>query len=219
MQMKKLILKTALITFGITIILMVSLFGILSFCAPSAMMKLFDSLGLENISGDYAYQEYQHTKVLDYLARSFEIAASNKKDDVAESRFEELYGEDGSERRSEFGEYCVSQNGKALPDKVPAYDYRAYVCGLAACVRYRSAVTDTEKEAVYAFAVSETPSDLPAESPVIALIVEAAENNDRAYCSYLSQSLDGEGKFDKESENYLNIKNLLSEYKENASDE
>ena len=56
--MRKIIFKTIFITLGIVLILAISAFGILSFAAPKTMMQFAASLGLDAISGDYAYQEY-----------------------------------------------------------------------------------------------------------------------------------------------------------------
>ncbi len=209
--MKKLILKTALITFGVTLILAVSLFGIVSFCAPASMMRFCESIGLENISGDYAYQEYQNTKKLDYLAHSFEIAAQNGSYAVADERFEELYGETGSEQRMAFVEYCGSQSNSALPDGVPDYDYRAYLCGRAATVKYHLALTDDEKSAVCSFAIEETRPALSAESPVISLALACIDGKDKEFCTLLLQRVEEEQKFVKSNDHYQNLIKFLEE--------
>lgn len=74
--MKKLILKTAFITLGVTIVLAFAVFGIVSLVAPAQMMELTLSLGLERIGADYAYQEYERSGDTVYLARAFEICAT-----------------------------------------------------------------------------------------------------------------------------------------------
>lgn len=209
--MKKLILKTALITFGITLILAVSAFGIVSFCAPATMMRFFDTLGLHNISGDYAYQEYQNSRDLSYLARAFEVAAENRSDLVAEDRFEELYGEDGSEEREAFARFCDEQTNVGLPDEAPRYGYRAYLCGRAACVKYRLAQTEDEKDAVCSFALSETSDAFSQDSPVIALTLEAIGAKDADFCSLLLARVKGTARLDGESEHYLNVIKFLEE--------
>ena len=53
--MKKIIVRTALITLGITLIMAIAVFGIVSFCFPASMMEFTASLGMKNLSGDYAY--------------------------------------------------------------------------------------------------------------------------------------------------------------------
>ncbi len=209
--MKKIILKTALITFGVTIVLAISLFGIVSFCAPASMMRFCESIGLENISGDYAYQEYQNTKKLDYLAHSFEIAADHGSYSVADERFEELYGESGSERRQEFAEYCAQQDNSALNEKVPDFGYRAYLCGQAATVKYHLALTDDEKSAVCDFAIGETAEALSEDSPVISLAVACIDNKDGDFCSLLLGKVEGERKFLKENAHYQNLVKFLEE--------
>lgn len=211
--MKKLVLKTALITFGVTLVLAVSLFGIVSFCAPAMMMRFCESLGLDNIGGDYAYQEYQNTKQLDYLAHSFEVAAENGSFVVAEDRFEEFYGEEGSARRQEFSDYCTLQNtlslGDSIPEEISSYDYRRIVCGIASRVKYHLAQTDDQKSAVCAFAIEESPAALTAESPVFALALEAIGERNGAFCQMLSERLSAEGKFDKSNEHYQNLIKFL----------
>ena len=213
--MNKLIFKTALITLGIALILAVSAFGIISFCAPAVMMELFDSVGLENISGDYAYQQYQISKEISYLARSFEIAAAHEKNSLALERFTEFYGEDGSEQRASFAEYCKEQNEVELPKGVPEYDYRSYVCARAAVIKYRLALTEEEKEEVVTFALSETDDELSAECPVVALSVETAQKADGDFCIRLLLSILSERRLNGENEYYQNIVKIL----EDASNE
>ncbi len=208
--MKKLVLKTALITLGVTIILTISLFGIVSFCAPASMMRFCESLGLDNISGDYAYQEYQNSKQLSYLAHAFEVAADHGNYTKADERFEELYGEDDAGRQ-EFVAYCTAQNAAELPGGVPQYDYRSYLCGLASRVKFHLALTDDERSAVCAFAIEESPAELSAESPVITLAIEAIDAEDAEFCRLLLLQVRAEGKFNAENEHYLDLIKFLEE--------
>ncbi len=207
--MKKLILKTAFITFGVAVILIISIFGIVSFCAPKAMMSLTASLGLESISGDYAYQEYQQSSDIEYLARSFEIAAENGNDAIAGERFDLLYAQDG------FDEYCTRQGEITLKlsSDTLRIDYRSYVCAKGACVKYRISKSVEEKENVYAFAVKETDKKFSSENPVLMLALTAAERKDAEYCTYLKENLPKE-QFE-ENQNYLNIMKILEEAAEN----
>lgn len=212
--MKKLILKTALITVGISLVLAIAVFGIVSFFAPAAMMKLCDSLGLENISGDYAYQQYQLSGEIDYLARAFEIAVANDRNDVANERFNEFYGEDGSEQRAAFSEYCLKQtvgdNSAQMPEKVSGYDYRAFICSQAALVKYRIAASDGEKEAVCKFAVSETGKEFVPESPVVALAAESAGKGDKAFCLLLLASVKS-ADFNTQNNYYIKTVKILED--------
>ncbi len=52
--MKKIIVRTALITLGITLIMAIAVFGIVSFCFPASMMEFTGSLLLNNVRGYYA---------------------------------------------------------------------------------------------------------------------------------------------------------------------
>ena len=106
--MRKIVFKTIFITLGVVLILAISAFGILSFAAPKAMMSFTSSLGLDAISGDYAYQEYRRSGDIEYLARAFEIAAFEGRSDAAAERFEELYENEG------FSDYCKAQDGVEL---------------------------------------------------------------------------------------------------------
>ena len=59
--MRKIVLKTALVTLGVVIVLAVAAFGIASLCIPATMSELTYSLGMDLISSDYAYQEYERS--------------------------------------------------------------------------------------------------------------------------------------------------------------
>lgn len=213
--MKKLILKTAIITFCVTMIFAVSLFGIVSFFAPSAMMDFCATIGLENISGDYAYQAYMTTNEIDYLARAFEIAATNEKDVAAGKLFDEFYGEEDSEQRTKFSEYCTSQtfvrSELSVPEDVASYDYRSAVCAQAAIVKSRTASSDEERQAVCDFAIEESCDEIEPDCPVIALASEVSDRKDGVFCGILLRSIRDTGRFDKKNGNYILIVNALEE--------
>ena len=137
--MRKIVFKTIFITLGVVLILAISAFGILSFAAPKAMMSFTSSLGLDAISGDYAYQEYRRSGDIEYLARAFEIAAFEGRSDAAAERFEELYENEG------FSDYCKAQDGVELGEDIPENNYRSYACSLGASALYAVAETDDEK--------------------------------------------------------------------------
>lgn len=222
--MKKLIFKTAFITLGILLILAVSAFGIVSFVAPSVMMRFFDSIGFEGLSGDYAYQQYQISGDLDYLARSFEIAATWERDSKASDRFDEFYGEDGSARRDEFAKYCIRQNvlqkDEDIPETVNAFDYRYAVCAQASLVKYRLASTEEEKAEVADFAVSETGANLTPECAIVVLCTSDEVASDAPFCEMLLERVESERKFNQQNELYRTIIRFLEENsKEENSDE
>lgn len=194
--MKKLILKTALITFGVALVLVISVFGIVSLSAPYAMMKFTASMGLETISGDYAYQEYERSGNMECLARSFLIAAENKKYTSAENRFKRIQKE-----AEAFEAYCAEA---PVPDgeEVPAYSFRDYVMGRAACVKYALG-----REDAIEFAVAETQKTFPEGNPVVALAAEAASAGDAAFCADLLAAMRA-ADFE-ETAYYLNIVTIL----------
>ena len=180
--MKKLILKTAFITLGATIIVIVAVFGLMSLWAPAVMMNLTNSLGMTRISGDYAYQEYERSGDLNYLAYSFIYASDVQDDTNADARFEMLYGHEG------FEEFCASKDSLSLTEQT-TLTYRNYILGQEACVQYRLAKTEEEKEAVCKFAIDETDPAFPAGNPVVALATEAASNQDKEFCSLFTEKL------------------------------
>lgn len=202
--MKKLVLKTAFVTLGVTLVLAIAAFGIVSLCAPSVMMDFTASLGMETVSGDYAYQEYERSGDIACLARSFEIAAEHKNDAKAKQRFELLYEKEGEA----FADYCEQRDGESLPDGVPQLSYRGYVCGLAACVYYRLAKTAEDDEKAVEFAVSETEASFPAGNPVVALSLEAVQADDPAFCSLLLGAVRQAG-FSAGNADYNNIVTIL----------
>lgn len=174
--MKKLIVKTALITLGAAILLGALLIVILSFSAPKVMMDLTASMGMESVSGNYAYGEWERSGDLDCLARSFLIAAKHD-DETALVRFEALYADEG------FSAYCEAgaPMDEAIDEgKLPDYSYRDYLTGTAARVKYRLAKTDAEKKAAIDFAVSETDEAFPEGNPLIALAAEILQEGSGA---------------------------------------
>lgn len=181
--MKKLILKTALITFGAALVLAVSVFGIVSLCAPAAMMRLCESMGLKGLSGDYAYQEYERSGDLDCLARSFLICAEENDNAKASARFDLLYADEG------FSAYCSETFTPS--EEIPAYSYRDYLCSVAARVKYRTAGTDEQKQAALDFAKNETGEAFPGGNALLMLSVEAAQKKDKPFCEKLKAEIEG----------------------------
>ena len=188
--MKKLVLKTAFITLGASIVLVFALFGILSLAAPKVMMNFTDKLGLAGLSSDYAYEEYKRSGDLDCLTRSFLIAAERKQDDDANERFEALRKDKGFEK------YCAKASGPDV-DGVPAYDFRAYLFGQAARVKYRLAKTAAKKTAVIDFAIAATDDDFALGNPVISLAAEAARAKNHDFCGELARRLNEEERFER----------------------
>ncbi len=205
--MRKIVLKTAIITLGATIILAIAVFGIVSLVAPTQMMELTLSLGLDRIGADYAFQEYERSGSVSYLARSFEICAAGGYDDsAADRRFDLLY----TDNAEQFADLCEARNEQT--DNALGYDYRDYVVGLGACVKYRLAPDDAEKQKALELAFAETDTNFPAGNPVIALAVEAAKDSDAAFCGTLADSM--KSSFDIKAEgfnvtDFINIVNIL----------
>ena len=193
--------------------LLFALFGIMSFWAPSAMMELTASLGMETVSGDYAFQEYERSGSVSCLARSFLIASQHKDDRNAEQRFMLLYGtdEEGNAARERFEEFCGKQDASA-PEGVPAASYRSFLCAQAAAVKYRLAKTAEEKCAVCDFAIGETEKSFRPGNPVISLAVCIAEAKDVQSSAFLLTKM-MEKDFE-ENTDFINIMNILLEVHE-----
>lgn len=189
--MRKIVFKTIFITLGIVLILAISAFGILSFAAPKAMMNFSASLGLDAISGDYAYQEYRRSGDINYLAYAFEVAANEGRPAAAAERFEEFYENEG------FASYCTEQDGQELGEDIPKLNYRSYACGLGACALYAVAETDEEKLEVYTFALSETSEEFEPSNPVVSLALATSEADDAEFCGIILDNLENEDKFNE----------------------
>lgn len=173
--MKKLILKTAIITLCITLVLAISIFGIISFGAPAAMMDFTASLGLKSASGDYAYEYYTRSAELPYLARSAELAYDCKDYETAHERLCALIENEG------FSDLCAARD-EATQN---AGSYAQYVFGMTACAKYRLG----EKDAAAEFAVRNTPADFPEYSAAVSLALEGIAANDGEFCASFRETL------------------------------
>lgn len=205
--MKKIITKTAFITLGIALVLLIAVFGILSFCFPYVMMDFTASIGMESLSGDYAYQEFERSGDMDCLVRSFVVAAEKKNDRIADERFSVLYGADGSEERTKFDDYCnvyaVDSSGAGDVE----VSMRSYLLGLESCVKLRLAKNSREMEEVCDFAISATDKSFPQGNPVTYLAVEMTEKKDETFCKMLLEKI-GNADFE-ENTDYYNILKIL----------
>lgn len=200
--MKKLILKTIFITCAVSVMLIFALFGVLSFWAPSVMMNFTASLGMETVSGDYAFQEYERSGSISCLARSFLIASKYGKDKTAEKRFDLLYADE------DLLAFCNEQDGVDLGNEVPDHSYYDFLCGQGACVKYRLAGGEVEKGIACAFAVDKTDESFPAGNPVIALAVYLVKSDDTDGARILLEEVQKKT-FSTENGHYKNIVALL----------
>ncbi len=199
--MRKLVLKTALVTLGVLLVLAVAVFGVLSLCAPALVCDFTASLGMETVSADYAYQEYQRSGSLSYLARSVELCAG-RDDENACRRFDLLYAADG------FEEMCASRD-VTQDSPVRLGSYHDYICGVGACVKYRLAQTQAEYDEALSLALEETDIEFPVANPLYRLSVEAASAGDEAFCASLLAVYE-DADFTHNTD-YLTIVNILRE--------
>lgn len=198
--MKKLILKTAIVTVCITLILAVSAFGIASLSAPSFMMRITASLGLDVMSGDYAYAEYERSGSLYYLARSAEIAAGTAHYRTAEERYGQLTESEG------FSEFCAEQDKAVGSSEYVKGTFEQYVYAQSALVRYKTG----EKQSAVEYAEAHCDRSFPANNVYIVLTVEGIGANDKEFCALLSESMASAGF--AENEDFNNIKKILEEF-------
>ena len=186
----------------------IAVFGVVSFCFPYVMMDFTASLGMKNLSGDYAYQEFERSGDLDCLARSFIIAAEEGKDRTANERFIILYGADESEVRDRFNEHFSSYEVDSSDEGNVEVSMRAYLLGLASRVKYRLAKSSEEKkQEVLNFAIGATDASFPQGNPTIYLAVEAVKSGDSAFCALLYDEIVGAGF--EQNDDYLGILKLL----------
>lgn len=202
-SVKKLVVKTSFVTLGVCLILLLSLFGVLSLCVPYEMAEFTNSLGLETLSGDYAYQEYERSGDIEYLARSFEVAAVHGGARKAETRFEVLI------KHEKFEELCASRDAQMSSDG--SYKYRNYIYGYGACVKYRLAETENDKRKVCKFAIAETEEEFLPLNPVRQLAVEAVMKKDSVFCKLFLEEIDAAEKTFRENEDYTSIRKYLEE--------
>lgn len=208
--MKKTVFKTLIISLCVIALLGVAAFGLASLISPRTMMDFTAQIGLDEMSGDFAYREYERSGDVDCLARSFLIAAENAQDKKADERFEKLYADPG------FDEHCKEQDAIVLAsaesdeerEAFSKISYRSYVCGVAARVRYRLHALEGLDELI-AFAAAETDDAHPDLCAAYQLAEEAASAGDRAACEKLLQALGG--KIPEGSQIYSDIERLMEE--------
>ncbi len=179
--MKKLIIKTALITFAAAIGLVFAVFGCLSLFAPSVMCSFTASIGLKGISGEYAYSTYLSSGELEYLAYSCEIA-SEQGAKTAIERYEKLIGEEG------FLTYCAQAdenraNNSSAPQNVGSFEQYCYGNYARALLR------DGRGLEAISFVLSKLGASFPANNCAISLAVEGISMGDKQFCTALKDGL------------------------------
>lgn len=209
--MKKLVLKTALITFIAACVVLLSLFGIMSLAAPVAMMNITASLGLGGMSSDYAYEAYGRNEEIGYLARAAEVAYANGNYKKADDRFKELIA------HQSFKEYSESRDrdAGAFEGAHTAGTYRAYIYSSASCAKYHLAETEEEKSETINFAIDNTEKNFPEYNAVIALAVEARRAENAEFCGMLKDALKDavdRGRFDGDNTDLNNVIKFLEDF-------
>lgn len=200
--MKRLILQTALTTLAVAFLLAVALFGLISHYSPATMMRLCGEIGLNGISGDYAYRAYEREGDISYLAYSARVGAESGEYAKAVSRFEILFSSD----REVLLRFCEEQD--ASLDDMSAYlkgSYYDYLSGLYV----RSEYLIGEKEQALSLATELTEESFPSGNPFIVLTVTAVDARDADYCQVLSDKMQEIG---YSSPTYQEFHLILEEY-------
>lgn len=102
--MKKLILKTALITLSCIIGIMVIMYGVFALFFPLPLARFLDSMGGKEIAVAYYKLNYDKTEKIEDLATVCMKIDSVNQSNLAEECLVELVQDEG------FEEYCISQD-------------------------------------------------------------------------------------------------------------
>lgn len=182
--MKRLILKTALITVCSALVLLIALFGLMSVFAPATMMRFTSSVGLYGMSGGYAYSAYQKTGDISYLAYSCEAAASSH-EAGAKEKYELFFSLEG------FADYCRERDeaaAESLPGGVAQYmtgSYEQFSYGNYACVLLRAG----DGEGAIAFVMGKLDASFPESNAAVSLAMEGISLGNKQFCEELAQAL------------------------------
>ncbi len=177
--MKKLILKTALITFAAALVVVAAVFGICSLAAPATMSRFTASIGLDGLSGDYAYSAYQSTGDIEHLAYSAEVAAA-RGDASTVKKYEELFNHEG------FSAYCEKRNA-LVEEGLKKYvsDYGQFSYGNYACALLQAGEGDKAITAV----VDYCKAPLSERNALAVLAGEGMNRGDKEFCKKYADAL------------------------------
>lgn len=205
--MLKVIVKTAVKTLVILIIVGALGFGIVSLATPGVMAYAFEQCGAYSVAAGYASIQYKYTGKVDDLDRCFRdcVAAGNDKGCV---RF-------GTEliKDPRFAEYCERMN-ESLSDTMPdnygkGVDYAQYVYGKTACARYSSGES-AEAVKLVEEGLRHTQG-FPYNNAAVELCVKAAEKSDAETKSKLLEIISKITPAESESDYYNKVKKILEE--------
>ncbi len=206
MQMKNIVFKTIFLTLAVVIVLTISIFGIASLTVPAFMTDFTASLGLTEISGDYAFQEYERSGEVTYLVRSFLVAAHAERYELADER----YGFIEKVDEEELTESCeeIDENSD-LHEAIEGFTCKNYVYGNAAVTKYHLAKTDDARTAALTLAIQKTEHGFPQGNPVLILAVDVSARKDEAFSREMVQKMQAAGF--EENKRYQDIIKLLEE--------
>ncbi len=201
--MKKLILKTALITFASAILILVIVFGSLSIWAPSIMCEFTASIGLKGLSGGFAYSAYEATGEIDYLAYACTVA-SDGKEAITVERYEKLFEEEG------FLQYCAAQDELQRGNfaGLPMGSYAQYCYGNYACALYR----EGEASGAIAFVFTALEGRFEESNCAISLSLAIVQANDKTNATQMKTQLEAYSVASEDEPRKQEIITILEEY-------
>lgn len=173
--MKKLIIKTALITISVLIIASLTVFSLWLVGSPQTMATSCEKTGNYSFAVTCAGLRYKYTKDVYDLARCVDNAILSGKDNLICEHGEKLLSD------GKFDEVCTAKDG-AIPENTAGvpFGYKAYVCGHIAVAEYR--LGDIDKAVKTALTGGE--NSFPK------LVIEVSSNGDRTSANAVLSALE-----------------------------
>lgn len=173
--MKKLILKTALITFACILAVLLVLVTAMTMLAPRTMSEFFDGLGGERASLWYMELSWRKFGDTDDLTELFAKSADAEDYERVEKYGRELSG------REDFARICVSQDAGGA--EIAFYDY---VCGNTAEAIFKNG----DAAGAVEFAAAHTDDGYPPYNALQTLLYADGAKNDGALLASLKTALE-----------------------------
>lgn len=132
--MKKLIIKTSLITLAVTLCALMITFGALALFAPKTVAGIFDGVGGYSASVFFYEKQYNKTGEIDDLVVLIDKIDQDKEPLKAEKYIQTII------EREDFEEYCEEQDKSKPTIKTKDYYYGNYVLVLSENGRFEKAL-------------------------------------------------------------------------------
>ena len=157
------------------------LFGAISLAAPSAMMSLAGTLGMEDLRAYYSIAVYERTGGTGDLATAVEYSYDvGHYSDAAQYGAALLEAED-------FAAYCEARDEDTQGISAVRGSYAQYAGGIVASAQYYGGETELAVET----AAKILGQSFPRNNAFIYLTAAAMESDDVAFCKVILSALDG----------------------------